>query len=648
MFTEGRQASIGYVLMGFPRVSETFIASELHRVERAGVSVRLFVLKPVEERERGLRHPVVDAIAAEPQYLPDTASLTAPLHRWRPRHLKPFLPALRRTLRRRPLGVARAVARARRQAIRDRRTPLSGPRKIYIKELVQAIALADRVLQQPDVRHLHAHFAHGTTTVTWHAATIAGLPFSFTGHARDIYAPELNPKGWLRRKLLAARFAVTCTQANVAHLKRIAPEAQVHLVYHGLNADFARLVRESEPAQTPNGTLRVLGVGRLVAKKGFDVFVDACAELRRRDVPFEALIVGQDDKHGDVVRERIAGPRPRRPHRAARARWARTSCCASTAAPARWPCRAACSRTTATGSPTCSSRRWRPARPSWPPASPASPSSSRTRSTGCWSSPTTRPRSPTRSIRLHEDRELADARRRGRPPHRAGALRRRPPRAPARRAVRGGPVKPVFSVIEHLHRDREVAEDAAAGRFTCAGETLELGTEPDWLGADLPADEEWRIDWVKFYYGLDLAHAYRTTGDARYRDTWERLVRSYLRQVPPDCDPSEVTARRLVNWIYAWQGFGPLPNGLEPALAERIAAEARHVRDTLTPERNHRTLELYALAIVALRLRRRRAPRPCGRRARPQPRRGLPARRRAPRVLDALPHDRPALVRRPA
>jgi glycosyltransferase involved in cell wall biosynthesis len=306
MFTEGRQGSIGYVLMGFPRVSETFIASELHRVERAGVSVRLFVLKPVEERERGMRHGVVDAIVAEPQYLPDTTSLTAPLHHWRPRHLRPFMPALRRTLRRRPLGVARAVARAGRQALRDRRTPLSGPRKIYIKELVQAIALADRLLQQPDVRQLHAHFAHGTTTVAWHAATIAGLPFSFTGHARDIYAPELNPKGWLRRKLLAARFAVTCTEANVAHLNRIAPEARVHLVYHGLNADFARLVREPEPATTPNGTLRVLGVGRLVAKKGFDVFVDACAELHRRDVPFEALIVGQDDKHGDVVRERIA------------------------------------------------------------------------------------------------------------------------------------------------------------------------------------------------------------------------------------------------------------------------------------------------------------------------------------------------------
>ena len=298
--------SVGYVLMGFPRVSETFIASELHRVERAGIRVRLFVIKPVEPRERELRHPVVDAILAQPQYLPDTSSLTAPLHRWRPAHLKPFGPAIERTVRRRPRGLARAVAIALRQALRDRRTPFSGPRKIYLKELLQAIALADRVLDAPEVRHLHAHFAHGTTTVTWLAATIAGLPFSFTGHAHDIYAPQLNPHGWLRRKLLAASFAVTCTEANVEHLRRIAPEARVHLVYHGLNADFARLLRAAPPPAAVNGALRVLGVGRLVEKKGFDVLVEACGVLDRRGVPFEALIVGQDDKHGDAVRERIA------------------------------------------------------------------------------------------------------------------------------------------------------------------------------------------------------------------------------------------------------------------------------------------------------------------------------------------------------
>jgi glycosyltransferase involved in cell wall biosynthesis len=298
--------SVAYVLMGFPRVSETFIASEIHRVERAGVPLRLFVIKPVEPRELGHRHPVLDAIRAVPEYLPDPSSLTAPLHRWRLRELRPFLPALARCLRTRPGGVARAFATAFAQACRDRRAPLCGPRKIYLKEFLQAVALADRVLAAGDVRHLHAHFAHGTTTITWHAATIAGLPFSFTGHARDIYSTRLNRPAWLRRKLLAARFAVTCTEANVRHLRAIAPAARVELVYHGLSADLTRLIGANGAAPTRNGRLRLLGVGRLVAKKGFDVLVDACAELAARGVPFEALIVGQDDSEGAALRQRIA------------------------------------------------------------------------------------------------------------------------------------------------------------------------------------------------------------------------------------------------------------------------------------------------------------------------------------------------------
>src|SRR5215213_112664 len=113
--------SIGYVLMGYPRVSETFIASEVLRVERAGVPLRLFVIKPVEEREQSLRHPDVDAIRAQPEYLPDTSSLTLPLHLWRPAHLRPFLPALRRTARERPRGLLRATRIALGLALRNRR-----------------------------------------------------------------------------------------------------------------------------------------------------------------------------------------------------------------------------------------------------------------------------------------------------------------------------------------------------------------------------------------------------------------------------------------------------------------------------------------------------------------------------------------------
>jgi len=155
--------------------------------------------------------------------------------------------------------------------------------------------------------------------------------------------------------------------------------------------------------------------------------------------------------------------------------------------------------------------------------------------------------------------------------------------------------RPVLCVTAHEHRDRARAQAVAAGTFTFAGQTRDLGTEPDWLSANLPADEEWRIDWVKFAYGLDLAAA----GD---RDTWERLVRSYIAAVPPDHDAAEVTARRILNWIYAWQELGPVSPSFDAQLTESIAAQTRHIRRNLAPERNHRTLELYALLIVALAL----------------------------------------------
>src|SRR3954452_8072507 len=162
-------------------------------------------------------------------------------------------------------------------------------------------------------------------------------------------------------------------------------------------------------------------------------------------------------------------------------------------------------------------------------------------------------------------------------------------------AVRPGPV---HCVIEHEHRDRALAVAVAAGRFSFAGETRELGLEPDWLHADLPADEEWRIEWVKFYYGLDLADAFRATGERRFLDAWERLVASFIVQVPPDFDDSEVTARRVLNWIYAWQRLPEAMMGAE--VHERVRDQARHVRATLSPERNHRTLELYSLLIASL------------------------------------------------
>ena len=166
----------------------------------------------------------------------------------------------------------------------------------------------------------------------------------------------------------------------------------------------------------------------------------------------------------------------------------------------------------------------------------------------------------------------------------------------------------VYCAIEHEHRDLAVAEAVAAGRFAYFGTQLELGLEPDWTRALLPADEEWRIAWTKFYDGLDLAHAFAETGNPAFLDAWERLVASWIRLVPVGWDSSDVAARRVQNWLYAWQRFASAPAfrglspGLDEELARSVAEQAAFVRANLSPARNHRTFELYTLLLVALAL----------------------------------------------
>lgn len=166
----------------------------------------------------------------------------------------------------------------------------------------------------------------------------------------------------------------------------------------------------------------------------------------------------------------------------------------------------------------------------------------------------------------------------------------------------------VFCVIGQLHRDLALAEQVCAGEFTHAGITLTLGIKPDWLTSAFPDDAEWRIEWSKFYFGLDLAAAFNDTGDPKFLYTWESLVRTWIEQVPVDIDPSDITGRRIQNWIYAWNGFTAAPafrgftDGFAEELLESLAAQVKHLRLNLTAERNHRTLELYALFLAALAL----------------------------------------------
>ena len=211
--------------------------------------------------------------------------------------------------------------------------------------------------------------------------------------------------------------------------------------------------------------------------------------------------------------------------------------------------------------------------------------------------------------------------------------------------------RPVLCVIDDLGRDLAVARAARAGRFSHCGVTLDLGRRPDWISGGL-TDPEWRIEWVKLYEGLDLAHACVATGDGDYLTAWEDLVESFCYQVPVGHDTSDVSARRLQNWLYAWQRFAADPDfaglrpGLEDLLVSRITADAAHLAEHLTAERNHRTLEIYALLLVALAFDDSDGARVGARPARGQRGHRHLGRRRPARVQHRLPPHRAALAAR--
>ncbi len=59
---------IAFVLKGYPRLSETFIAEEILGLEQAGFDLRLVALRhPTDKRV----HPVHEAIQAPVNYLPE-------------------------------------------------------------------------------------------------------------------------------------------------------------------------------------------------------------------------------------------------------------------------------------------------------------------------------------------------------------------------------------------------------------------------------------------------------------------------------------------------------------------------------------------------------------------------------------------------
>jgi len=279
-------AEIAYIVKGFPRLSETFISNEVLLLEQMGVRLKLFSVKRPEE---GLEQRTVSAIRSELEYLPPVTSLSnTGLIPWLWCNLPLYWRCHARLVARAPLRYLRTAAAVVRMTVVYRER-LVKPKKVFIKEFIQAGYIACRVLESRDIRHLHAHFCHGATTIALFVNRLTGVPFSFTAHAKDIYQVDQNPGNLLLEKIKACSFVATCTGANKHHLDGLNGGTPVHRIYHGLDVSYFRPARRPERSPIPE----ILAVGRFVEKKGFRHLVDACSKLRNRGIPFRCRIIGE-------------------------------------------------------------------------------------------------------------------------------------------------------------------------------------------------------------------------------------------------------------------------------------------------------------------------------------------------------------------
>lgn len=279
-----RTTRLGYVLKCYPRYSETFIVNEILAHEAAGWSLDIFALRPCHETHYQDRIAKVRAgVIRIPTTLPKPQTIWQHLRQQADRHA----------------GVWDTL----------RAAPTEDPETLY-----QALRLAEEI-ENRGITHLHAHFATVATSVARLAAAITGITYSFTAHAKDIFHESVDP-GDLQRKIDDAAAIITVSDFNRAYLRdqyRLREE-RLYRIYNGMDLSTLQYV---VPARRPP---TLLGVGRLVEKKGFDVLIRACGLLHNRGVNFRCEILGSGEQEaslrgmvrelGLATRVLLAGPRP--------------------------------------------------------------------------------------------------------------------------------------------------------------------------------------------------------------------------------------------------------------------------------------------------------------------------------------------------
>jgi colanic acid/amylovoran biosynthesis glycosyltransferase len=267
------QRHVLYIIGAFPRLSETFVLNEVIWLQNHGLDilpVSLCKRKDVLNEPLGKRGQAMLDITV---YVMD--------------HFRQsIIPAALRAVKQSPKRLARAI-----------RTNLEMPNhgSSRIGRLAFALLCADMAARN-NITHIHGHWDY-PSDVALLTSELAGLPFSLTAHAHDIF----ETGDALPYKVKKAKFIITCNEYNRQYLADhlgVEYQSKIHRVYHGLEpAIFGPLAKRNSEIPV------ILGVGRLVRYKGFHRLVEACHQLRDQGYIFRCRIVGQGSQYEPLTKQ---------------------------------------------------------------------------------------------------------------------------------------------------------------------------------------------------------------------------------------------------------------------------------------------------------------------------------------------------------
>src|SRR5215216_302433 len=275
---------LGYLYSRYPVISQTFCDAEMLALERLGLEL---VIGSVYPPLTTLRHEHI-------------ACLRAPIHYAPPQEILAILEKTAQASGRWPSGLVRQHEQE------------YGPRAKAELRARNALYLAD-FFARNGVDHVHVHFANRAAHTAVFLKEISGIPFSVTAHGQD-FMKDLGSDDLLREICAAAEFVAAETDYSRDLLRARCPDsaAKIHRVYNGIDLErfptphdeTARHHRSDEAVVAPYHVPHIVSVGRLVAFKGFEHLIDACAELARRGFNFTCHIIG-DGPLRETLKARI-------------------------------------------------------------------------------------------------------------------------------------------------------------------------------------------------------------------------------------------------------------------------------------------------------------------------------------------------------